>query len=81
MPLIYIIKEMARDGQSVAGIARELAVDEKTVRKYLNLEDFSPSPPGGIVRPSKLDPHTTARTMARLGGCGIRDPRMGRLVQ
>ena len=45
MPQINSIKEMARDGQSVAGIARELSVDEKTVRKYLNQEDFSPRPP------------------------------------
>ena len=33
---INSIKEMARDGQSIAGIARELTIDEKTVRKYLN---------------------------------------------
>ncbi len=45
MPQINSIKEMARDGQSVAGIARELAIDEKTVRKYLKQEDFSPRPP------------------------------------
>ena len=45
------------DGQSVAGIARELAIDEKTVRKYLKQEDFSPRPPEEAARPSKLDPH------------------------
>ena len=57
MPQISSIKDMARDGQSVAGIARELDVDEKTVRKYLKQEDFSPSLPEEAVRPSKLDPH------------------------
>lgn len=57
MPQINSIKEMARDGQSVAGIARELAIDEKTVRKYLKQEDFSPHPPEDAARPSKLDPH------------------------
>ena len=57
MPQINSIKEMARDGQSVAGIARELSIDEKTVRKYLNQEDFSPRPPEEAVRPPKLDPH------------------------
>lgn len=57
MPQINSIKDMARDGQSVAAIARELAVDEKTVRKYLKQEDFSPSQPVEAVRPSKLDPH------------------------
>ncbi|MGO9530804.1 MAG: IS21 family transposase [Syntrophobacteraceae bacterium] len=57
MPQINSIKEMARDGQSVAGIARELSVDEKTVRKYLVQEDFSPRPPNEAARASKLDPH------------------------
>jgi transposase len=57
MPEINSIKEMARNGQSVAGIARELSVDEKTVRKYLKQEDFSPRPPEEATRPSKLDPH------------------------
>ena len=57
MPQIDSIKEMAREGQSVAGIARELTIDEKTVRKYLNQEDFSPLPPEQAVRPSKLDAH------------------------
>ena len=33
MPEINSIKEMARNGQSVAGIARELSVDEKTVQE------------------------------------------------
>ncbi|MEI6388930.1 MAG: IS21 family transposase [Spirochaetota bacterium] len=57
MPEINSIKEMARDGQSIAGIARELAIDEKTVRKYLKQEDFSPLPPEAAARPSKLDAH------------------------
>jgi transposase len=57
MPQINSIKEMARDGQSVARIARQLAIDEKTVRKYLKKEDFSPHPPEKIARPSKLDKH------------------------
>jgi transposase len=57
MPQINSIKEMARDGQSVAGIARELAMDEKTVRKYLKQEDFSPHAPEEVARPSKLDQH------------------------
>ena len=51
------IKEMDRDGQTVAGIARELAIDEKTVRKYLKQEDFSPHAPEEAARSSKLDPH------------------------
>ena len=57
MPQINNIKEMAKDGNSVAGIAREMSLDEKTVRKYLKQEDFSPRLPEDTVRPSKLDPH------------------------
>ena len=57
MPHVNSIKEMAREGQSVAGIARELTIDEKTVRKYLKQEDFSPRPPEQTIRPSRLDPH------------------------
>jgi len=57
MPQVNSIKEMAHDGQSVAGIARELTIDEKTVRKYLRQEDFSPRPPEEVLRPSRLDPH------------------------
>ncbi len=57
MPEINSIKEMARGGQSVAGIARDLDIDEKTVRKYLKQEDFSPRLPEVAARPSKLDSH------------------------
>jgi hypothetical protein len=35
MQEISRIKEMDRDGQTVAGIARDLSIDEKTGRKYL----------------------------------------------
>jgi transposase len=57
MPQINNIKEMAKDGKSVAGIAREMSIDEKTVRKYLKQEDFSPRLPELARRVSKLDPH------------------------
>lgn len=57
MPEVNSIKDMARSGQRVAGIARELSIDEKTVRKYLQQEDFSPRLPEEATRPSKLDPH------------------------
>ena len=57
MPEINSIKDMARSGQTIAGIARDLAIDEKTVRKYLQQEDFSPRPPEETERASKLDPH------------------------
>ena len=57
MQEISRIKEMDRAGQTVAEIARELAIDEKTVRKYLKQDDFSPCAPEETARPSKLDPH------------------------
>jgi transposase len=57
MPQINSIKQMARDGQSVAAIARTMQVDEKTVRKYLKQEDFSPQLPEPSRRAPKLDAH------------------------
>lgn len=47
---------MARD-RSVASISRSLSVDEKTVRKYLKQDDFSPQPTSKTPRPSRLDAH------------------------
>ena len=57
MPQIHGIREMARAGHAVAEISREHEVDEKTVRKYLKQEDFSPLPPEKRHRSSRLDPH------------------------
>jgi len=57
MSQIEDIREMARH-RSVAGISRSLSVDEKTVRKYIRQDDFSPKPPRHNPRPSRLDAHT-----------------------
>jgi transposase len=57
MPQVNDIRERAREGHSIAEIARELQVDEKTVRKYLKQEDFSPKPPEKVMRASALDPY------------------------
>jgi len=56
MSQINGIINLFQKGWSVAKISRELEVDEKTTRKYIALEDFSPKPPEKILRPSKLDP-------------------------
>lgn len=56
MSQIEDIKEMARN-RSVAGIARVLSVDEKTVRKYVMQDDFSPKPPRRNPRSSRLESH------------------------
>lgn len=56
MPQINRIKELRNSGYTQAQIARELSIDEKTVRSYLKKEDFSPKKPKLVVKPSKLDP-------------------------
>ena len=57
MAQIRNIREMSREGHSVAEISRNIEVDEKTVRKYLKQDDFSPRPPAKSRRESRLDPH------------------------
>ena len=57
MPQVNGIREMAQEGLAIAEISRKLKVDEKTIRKYLKQEDFSPKPPEKIKRPSSLDAH------------------------
>jgi len=56
MSQVNDIKEMDLKGYTVSEIARELKVDEKTVRKYLRQENFSPKPPVKKELASKLDP-------------------------
>jgi len=58
MPEIHAIRDKAREGHTVASISREVEVDEKTVRKYLKVDDFSPRPPEKLRGVSRLDPHT-----------------------
>jgi len=50
------IRTLFAQGWSVSGIAAELHVDRKTVRRYLRQEDFSEPFPQARPRPSKLDP-------------------------
>ena len=51
------IRQLWRQGDSVAEIARKTGVSRDTVYKYRDKEDFSPEPPIKKVRPSKLDPY------------------------
>ncbi|WP_303861121.1 helix-turn-helix domain-containing protein, partial [Alkalibaculum bacchi] len=52
------IRQMRRDGESVASIARAAGVSRDTVYTYLKKDDFSPNPPRAVVpRSSKLDPY------------------------
>ena len=57
MSKINEIREAAQLGRKVSQIAREFKVDEKTVRKYLKQQDFSPIMPVKEERESKLDPY------------------------
>ncbi len=45
MSQVNCIRDKRKDGCSIAKIARELSIDEKTVRKYLQREDYSPKLP------------------------------------
>jgi transposase len=47
---------MYRSGESKSAIAKALAIDRKTVRKYLKEADFSPPMPVQSTSPSILDP-------------------------
>jgi len=60
MNKVHRIKEMQRKQLGPYQIARELEVDPKTVRKYMEQEDFSPTAPIPRERPSKLDPYKPA---------------------
>ena len=57
MPLIESIRDMSRRGVSNAEIQRRTGVSQPTIRKYLAMEDFSPTVPKAQSRPSKLAPY------------------------
>ena len=57
MSQINDIREAYAIVGKVAPVAREFNVDEKTVRKYIRQEDFSPRPPIPEERESRLDPY------------------------
>lgn len=48
---------MAEEGKNISQIAKETGQDRKTVRKYLEMDDFSPVPPLPTERKSILDPY------------------------
>ena len=57
MPLIESIRDMSRRGVSNAEIQRRTGASQPTIRKYLVMDDFSPTVPKAQSRPSKLDPY------------------------
>jgi hypothetical protein len=56
MNQVYRIKEMQRRQLGPYQIAKELQIDPKTIKKYMQQEDFSPQAPLKEERGSKLDP-------------------------
>ena len=56
MSTILAIKQRSAHGDSVAQIAREEGISEPTVRKYRDMDDFSPRVRPRKRRGSKLDP-------------------------
>lgn len=57
MSQIDVIREKAQRGCRIAEISRATGHDPKTVRKYLEMDDFSPKAPVKKGLPSKLDPY------------------------
>ncbi len=54
---VNYIRDLSNSGYRVVEISKKLKLDRKTVRKYLNQEDFSPTPPVKHPVPSKLPPY------------------------
>ena len=58
MPEINYIRDLRKMGYRISEIAQETGKDPKTVRKYLQMEDFSPKPPvENLSRPSIVGPY------------------------
>jgi transposase len=51
------IRELGSCGYKISDIHRMTGYDQKTIRKYLRQEDFSPAPTNPVGRPSVLDPY------------------------
>ena len=56
MSQINSIIDLKQKGYRNSEIAKKEKVDVKTVRKYLQQEDYSPEPPTVTMWPSNLDP-------------------------
>ena len=64
------IRRRRSRGESIAGISRNTGVSEPTVRKYLRMEDLSPSRPGRRIAESELlEPYEATIDAWLLDGC------------
>lgn len=55
MSQINLIRDLSKCGYRISEIHEETGTDPKTIRKYINQEDFSPLPPSRRGRPGILD--------------------------
>ena len=60
MPGIWSIRQLRRNGGSIASMAGKVGAGEPTVRKYLEAGDLSPKPPVGKRRASAIDEYVPA---------------------
>ena len=60
MPRIQSIRQLRRNGESIASIARKVGAGEPTVRKYPEAGDLSPKPPVRKRRASAIDEYVPA---------------------
>ena len=56
MSQINDIRDLSQKGYSISKISSLTGLDRKTVRKYLNQDDFSPQPPVAKRRTSIVTP-------------------------
>jgi transposase len=57
MSHITKIRDLYLEGKSITEISKETSNDYKTIKKYIDKEDFSEEIPLGSTRPTKLDPY------------------------
>ena len=57
MSQVDFIRDLNQSGYRIGEIAKKASITEKTVRKYLKQEDFSPAPPVEKSKPSIVDPY------------------------
>ena len=57
MSHINHIRDLAMQGYQISEIEAETHHDHKTIQKYLEMEDFSPTVPLSVIKPSILDPY------------------------
>ena len=67
MSQINDIRDLSQKGYSISKISSLTGLDRKTVRKYLNQDDFSPQPPVAKRRTSIVTPYLDIRVTRGTG--------------